>query len=309
MKRVLVVALLFLLAFASFANAENTKISFGILPVLDTLPLQVAEQEGLFKKNGLDVDLIRFASALERDTAMQAGRIDGYFGDLVATYMLINQGVNMKIATVSWSTTPGSPMFGIAASPANKGKDMETLEGASIGLSKSTIMEYLLDRISSAHGFCDKHFERVEIKKIPIRMQMLLGDKIDGAILPEPLLSLVTMKGGSVVVTAEDLNMPLTVLCLADKYFEHGGEDYLKFIKAYSEAVKMLNENPEQYRDLMAKSCRIPPPLAPKFPIYKYPMPSMPPVGELDAVQDWMLEKGLLKERIANERVLPAVQP
>ncbi|MDC0336192.1 ABC transporter substrate-binding protein, partial [Pseudodesulfovibrio sp.] len=91
------------------AQAENTKIRFGILPVLDTLPLQVGVQDGLFAEHGLDVELIRFMSALERDTAMQTGQLDGYFGDIIATYMLINQGVPMYIALTSWRTTPGSP--------------------------------------------------------------------------------------------------------------------------------------------------------------------------------------------------------
>ena len=112
------------LIFSVSAHAEGNTIRFGILPVIDTLPLQVAVKDGLFTKHGLEVELVGFMSALERDTAMQTGQIDGYFGDLIATYMLIHQGVPMRIALTSWRTTPGYPMFGIALSPANKDRDL-----------------------------------------------------------------------------------------------------------------------------------------------------------------------------------------
>ena len=44
------------------ARAETVRI--GVLPVLDALPLQVATQDGLFREQGLDVELVPFQSAL-----------------------------------------------------------------------------------------------------------------------------------------------------------------------------------------------------------------------------------------------------
>ena len=310
MKRLLfmVVAIL-LLASVTVARAENVKLRFGILPVLDTLPLQVAQAEGLFEAQELDVELIRFASALERDTAMQAGQLDGYFGDLVATYLLIGQGVPMRIATTSWRTTPGAPMFGIALAPGFKDATLADLKGRKIGLSKSTVMEFLVDKMEPKLGLNPGHFERVEIKKIPIRMQTLLTDTIETAILPEPLLSLVKLKGGGILATSENLDVPLTVHCLHDRYFQNGGAVYTKFLTAYSEAVRLLAAKPEAYRDLMAETCRIPPPLIPAFPVYAYPQPSLPTEAELDEVQTWMMGKGLLKRKVDPATVLPPVKP
>lgn len=307
-KFILFVALLVLLC-AGSAHAENVKIKFGILPVLDTLPLQVAVQDGLFAGQGLDVELVKFNSALERDTAMQAGQLDGYFGDLIATYMLINKGVPMYIALTSWRTVPGFPMFGIAQSPANKGRDLGDMKGRTLGLSKSTIMEFLADKIEGQLGVNSGHFSQVEIKKIPIRLQMLLTDQIDSALLPEPLLSLAKLKGGSVLATADNLDIPLTVLCLHRKYFKDGADAYTRFIIAYREAVARLAKNPEKYRQLMAETCRIPKPLIGDFPIYPYPMPSLPTIEELDEVQAWMIEKKLLDTRVPEELVLSPLIP
>jgi len=307
MKKLLV-AVALVLVMASFARAD-TKIRFGILPVLDTLPLQVAVRDGLFKGQGLDVELVKFISALERDTAMQAGQLDGYFGDIIATYLLIDRNVPMYIALTSWRTMPGYPMFGIAQSPANSTRVLTELKDARLGYSKSTIMEFLADRMAVKMKVPDSYFSRVEIRKMPIRLQMLLTDQIDTALLPEPLLSLAKLKGGSVLTTAEDLKMSLTVLCLHRKYFDNEAEVYVRFITAYKEAVRRLRVSPEKYRQLMAETCRIPKPLVNNFPVYPYPEPSLPSEMELDDVQDWMLAKGLLKERVPHELVLSPLIP
>lgn len=308
MKKI-VLALVIVLGLCSFAQAEKVKIRFGILPVLDTLPLQVGVHDGLFEEQGLNVELIRFTSALERDTAMQAGELDAYFGDIIATYLLISKNVPMFIGLTSWRTTPGYPMFGIAESPANKGASLSDMKGRKLGLSKSTIMEYLADKMADKLNIPRDHFEQVEIKKMPIRLQMLMTDQIDSALLPEPLLTLAKFKGGDVLATAEDLNMPLTVLSLHRKYFDNGAEPYVRFLTAYKEAVARLAKTPEAYRDLMAKTCRIPGPLVESFPIYPYPAPGLPNSSELAEVQEWMLEKGLLKESVPNEMVLSPIIP
>jgi NitT/TauT family transport system substrate-binding protein len=301
--------ILFVFILSTTALAGNTALRFGVLPVLDTLPLQVAAQEGIFEKHGLDVTLVKFMSALERDTAMQTGQIDGYFGDLIATYLLISRDVPMRIALTSWRTTPGYPMFGIALSPENKDRDLAAMKGGKLGLSKSTIMEFLADKMEDHLKVERGYFAQVEIKKMPIRLQMLLTGQIDSALLPEPLLSLARLKGGATLATAEDLDIPLTVLCLHERYFKNHGSDYLRFIRAYREAVQAIRDNPEKYRRLMAETCRIPKPLVADFPIYPYPMPSLPASAELAEVQEWMLGKGLLKMTVLDSVALSPIAP
>ncbi|WP_419784797.1 ABC transporter substrate-binding protein [Pseudodesulfovibrio sp.] len=308
MKKLLFV-LCCILLLAPSVHAENTRIRFGVLPVLDTLPMEVGVQDGLFAAQGLDVELVRFTSALERDTAMQAGRIDGYFGDLVATHLLIDHGVPMHIALTSWRTTPGHPMFGIALSPANKGKTLAQVRGGKLGMSKSTIMELLADKMCERLDIAPDYFSRVEVKKMPIRFQMLMSDQLDAALLPEPLLSLARLRGGSVLTSAEDLDIPLTVLCLHRRYFTGDAGAYKAFVAAYGLAVERLAADPEKYRPLMAKTCRIPKPLVAAFPVYPYPAPALPSAAELAAVQQWMIGKGLLKAPIPDEQILPPAVP
>ncbi len=290
---------------ANQAQAQPRQtIRFGVLPVLDTLPLHVAAREGLFEAQGLNIELVGFMSALERDTAMQAGRLDGYFGDLVATLLLIKAGAPLRVATIAYESSPERRMFGIVTSPRKAGLSLAELSGHSVSISRSTIIELLLQRMEAAHAIPAGAMVPLEIKKIPIRMQMLLAGEIDLALLPEPLLTLAESKGGTVLATDQKLAMPLTVLCLADRLADAATLE--RFLAAYGEALRRLAASPETYRGLMAEVARIPPELKDSFPMYRYPAPRLPAPQEIEDVQAWMLGQGLLSERIAYERLVPA---
>jgi len=121
-------------------------LKMGVLPVLDTLPLHVAVQDNLFADQGLEVELVNFSSALERDVAMQGGQLDGYFGDLLNSLLLIQSGVPMRIFTVAYATQPGQRMFALLAAPGSAVTDLKQAKGMRVGISSATIIEYLLER-------------------------------------------------------------------------------------------------------------------------------------------------------------------
>lgn len=51
--------------------------------------------------------------AQERDAALQAGQLDGYFGDILNTIVLIRAGQELRIVTTVFHTHPDFRMFGI----------------------------------------------------------------------------------------------------------------------------------------------------------------------------------------------------
>lgn len=287
---------LFLLV-AGVASAETFRM--GILPVIDTLPLQVGVMEGYFKTENIDLKLVSFSSAMERNTAMQTGQLDGFFGDMPATLLLVKNKIPVRFLTVSYATDKKQRMFGLMLSPKlplarEQGK-------ITVAISKASIIEYLLDHLKQLPETNKMQLEEIEIKQMPIRLQMLLTGKIDAALLPEPLTSLAQDRGARLVVTDQGLDMPLTVLNI------HRDKRYLAdaFVKAYTKAVTAVNKTPEKYRELMAKTCRIPGNLVDTFPVYRYPAPRIPTRIEVQQIQDWMMKKGLLHHAISYESLIP----
>ena len=102
------------------AGAPRVSLSLGLLPVIDTLPLIVAEKNRFFEEQGIDVRFLYFASALERDVALQSGKVDAYFGDLLNTLLLINSGRRLSVVTSVMRTDPRQRMFALLAAPESR---------------------------------------------------------------------------------------------------------------------------------------------------------------------------------------------
>ena len=56
------------------ADAEPLKV--GLLRIDDSFPFYVAEQEGLFEKHNVAVELQGFSNARDQSTALQGGELD-----------------------------------------------------------------------------------------------------------------------------------------------------------------------------------------------------------------------------------------
>lgn len=287
-----VVLALFLLCIG-FSSAEAAPLRIGVMPVIDTLPLQIAMQEKLFDAAGVDVELVSFDSALERDTALRSGRLDGYFSDLISVVLLADRGIDLRIVAIPSYTTKGQRLFAWMSAPKLQ------KEPSNIALSTVSIIEYLFDGMSRMSGK-GQDIERIEIKKLPVRLQMLLSGQVESALIPEPLASLAEKRGAKVIMTDENLGEPLTVLCLTKDHLDKKDA----FLKGYAAAHELYAKNPEAWRKLMVKSCRIPDVLAEEYPMQKFNPAPMLSREELHTIQTWMIAKGMIAKEVPYERFL-----
>jgi len=278
------------------------KIRFGILPIEDTLPLFVAEQEGIFEENGLDVEIVNFQSALERDSALTAGEIDGVITDPLAVILLNNSGYNLKIVSIGLGMEPEEGVFAILSSPKSDINSVQDLEGRKIAISTNTIIEYVTDvMLEESNVTADKE----AVKSIPIRMQMLTENSIDAATLPEPLASLAVMKGAKLIKSDAEMDKSVsqTVIVFNGEFIEENKDSIDAFLEAYGEAVEKINNNPEIYRETFIEIARIPEPLTDKYQMPKYPAPQPFPEQFYNEVMEWALSKKLIEEQIPYELV------
>ncbi|MFH1137123.1 MAG: ABC transporter substrate-binding protein [Pseudomonadota bacterium] len=281
------------------AAGAETVIRLGILPVVDVLPLLAAEEEGLFAEQGIKLELVSFQSALERDAALQADRLDGYFGDLLNTLLLIGSGRKLGIVTQAYHTNPRRRMFGLAVSEKSGITDLAGMKGKKTAISRATVIEYVLDSILAAEGFDADYVVKEEIKKIPIRLQMLLANQVDAALLPEPLLSLAELKGAKVVADDRLADMTLTVIALDRSLREKTPDVTARFAAAYKEAVRRINAAPDKYLGLLVAKTSFPKPLEKTYEMPIFPAWSQPSARDVDHVQDWLARNGIIKARLS----------
>ncbi len=278
-------------------SGENVTIKFGILPIEDALPVVVAEKEGLFKKHGINVEIVKFNSALERDSALIAKEVDAVITDPLAIILLRSKGYDVRIVSLCLGKTPQEGVFAILASPNSSINSIEDLNGKKIAISSNTIIEFVTDMLLSRYNVS---YEKVEVKKIPLRLRMLLDNEIDAATLPEPLASYAVSKGAKLIISDAMVNESLTqtVIAFRGDFIRKHDDAVKKFLEAYAEAVEMINNDPQKYRSLFVEIARVPKDIADSYPMPKYPKPEKFPKEFYDRYLNWALQKGLIEREI-----------
>ncbi len=298
-RKILIVLLLsFLLLGCSGEKSEKIKV--GILPIEDSLPLVVAKEEGFFEKHGLNVEIVSFNSALERDAALMAGEVDAVITDPLAVIMLRDKGYDVRIVSICLGKKPDEGVFAILAAPNSTINSIEDLNGKEIAISSNTIIEYVTDVMLAKYGI---NYTKVEIKQIPVRMRTLLDGKVDAATLPEPLASYVVSQGAKLVVSdaMENESITQTVIAFRGEFVDGRKSELKEFMKAYEEAVKAINSDKDKYRQKFIEIARVPKDIADSYPMPDYPQPEKFPEKFYIRYLDWAIKKGLVEKEIAYE--------
>ncbi|MCG2807529.1 MAG: MetQ/NlpA family ABC transporter substrate-binding protein [Coriobacteriia bacterium] len=284
--------------------AKLAPIRIGVLPTEDSLPLWVADKEGLFADAGLDVSFVNFQAAAERDAAFTAGEIDAFMGDMIAAALLEQGGSGATIGTIMLGGTPAEGRFGIAVPADSAYQDLSALAGVPVGTSSGTIQEYVLDGLMRQAGVPADKVGTEEVKKVPVRFELLMAGKLKAAALPEPFLSLAEAQGAKIIASdTEGENLSQTILGFSDNYLVAPGgiEAMTVLLDVWNEAVTLVNASPDAYRATLVEQARLPEPIKDSYKISVYPMADSPSQAQVDAVLAWMDAKKLLGKPVSFE--------
>lgn len=286
--------------------AEKLSLKIGVLPIVDALPLYVAQQKGYFAQESLDVELTAFQSALERDSALQAGQLDGELNDLVSAALLNKEGDRVRVVRLAYRGNAVQAMMNILASPQSQVRSAAELRGKSVAVSKSTVIEYSTDRLLELAGVPSAEVEKTEVTKIPVRMEMLTKGQIEAATLPEPFASLAVKQGARVILNDSQNGVGQSVITFRKELATEKPEAVKRLLRAYERAVEVINASPDQYKSLMVEKAKVPDPVRDSLTVPPFPKSQVPTRAEAEAVVSWMVEKGLLPKPLSYEQLVKA---
>ncbi|RYD01854.1 hypothetical protein N752_28005 [Desulforamulus aquiferis] len=271
-----------------------------MLPIADNLPFWVAEQKGYFKEEGIEVELIAFPSALERDSAFTAKQIDAGIGDLIAVATMNNAGTKVKSVAVAQGISPGENRFAILAAPNSDIKSVEQLKNVPIAMSLNTINEYITDRMLTEKGLSQEDIKKIAVPKLPVRFDALMGGTVMAATLPDPMATLAEIGGAHLIADNSKNTLAQTVVIVRQETLDKNDIDIEKLMKAYSRAVSDIQRNPDQFNDILMEEAKIPKNLLSSGNQLRfiYSAPELPKEEDVDAVIEWMLEHDLLKNKL-----------
>ncbi len=279
-------------------SAPSPELKVGVLPDADSLPLLVADAEGLFAAQGLNIKLVPFKTALERDAALQSGAVDGVVADLLAAALATQGGFEVRVT----SLTDGR--YGIVTAPGSGLSKAADLAGVEVGISTNTIIQYAVDSLLSKAGIPADGIKGLAVPKIPVRMELLLSGALKAACLPEPLLTAAQVRGATLVASSDDAGLRAGVLLFTKKTVDGRLADLKAFYRAYAAAAAAINANEAKYRPFLVEKAGFPAEVQASYHFVKYAKPRLPTESDVKAVIAWMRVKGLLTAEIVPAALL-----
>ncbi|GAB4471041.1 MAG: MetQ/NlpA family ABC transporter substrate-binding protein [Anaerolineales bacterium] len=280
---------------ASTVDGSGETLRIAVLPIVDNLPMIVAQREGLFAKYNLKVEFIPVASAAERDQVIIAGQADGMINEIISTLLYNKEGIQVQIVRFARVATPESAQYHLVVSASSGIEEINQLKGIPIGISQGTIIEYITDRLLEREGFQPQDIQKIPVPKIPDRLALLSSGELKAATLPDPFSYLAVQQGGRFLL--QDSKYPEyghSTYAFRKSVIDQKPQAIRAFLAAIEEAVMMINLSPAEYANILVEEKLIPAPLAESYQTPPFPPKSLPDERLWNDVLDWALAKGIV---------------
>lgn len=289
-----------LLSGCAGSSFEPVTLRIGVLPILDVLPLYVAESEGFFAEAGVQVTLIPVASAAERDQLLQAGQLDGVISDLVAVALYNREVPRLLVLRYAMQATPTTPQFRILAAGNSTLVAPSDLREVRIGLSQGTVIEYVTDRVLQQEGLLPAQIVGLAVPRIPDRLALLEAGQLQAATLPEPLASLAVQQGARVIV--DDTHHPqfsCSVFAFNREFVTAQPQAIRAFLVAIERASTLINADKTRWDEVLVSQALVPQAVLGTYTLPDYPGSTLPSREQFEDVVHWLQEKTLLTADVA----------
>jgi NitT/TauT family transport system substrate-binding protein len=224
------------------APGAPRKVRVAFLPHLSWAPIMIAQSEGFFKAEGLDVEFVTALRSEESLAALITGDIDVRPGPLHAGFLsAVARGAKLRITGGQGELAKdGCTYYGIVVrpglepSPATPIRKMRT--------SQDGATRYITDRMLEPHGIDLKAIETIRLPEAVMVMSLERGS-IDAVAVSEPALTR-TLKVGRMWVRAQDVapGFQWGVVTFGERLLYRERDTGLRFMRAYNRGVAQYRE-------------------------------------------------------------------
>lgn len=257
MKRFLapfgIIVLVVLLAFGTYnyVTAMDETIVVGYLPTSLDSALFVANDLGMFKKEGIKVQLVPFRTGSELIDAANKNQIDvGYVGITPVTSS-IDQNSSVKI--VAAVNQEGS---GIVVSNNSSINNITDFQGKKILIPKKGSIQDVLLRYLLLKNNVNPASVNITEMEVPLMQNALISGDVDGYIAWEPYVTQAKIDGrGRILMNSNNIwpDIPTCVVISTNKFMTQKPDQLKKFLKVHVEATDYVNTHEDETAVIVSK--------------------------------------------------------
>lgn len=246
MRRPLIAAIIWIsLCLPSLATP--VKIGYSAWP--GWFPWKVAEEKGLFKKNGVDVQMVWFQGYADSITALSVGKLDANCQTLNDTISPAAAGAKLKIVLTN-DNSAGNDQI-IVKEEITSIKD---LKGKRLAAELGTVDHYLLLLGLEKQGLTQKDIAFTPLETGAAAAAFAAG-RLDGVGVFAPFTT-EAMKTGKGKILFSSKEFPGAIsdhLVFSEAFVKAHPQDVQKLVKTWYDTLDYIKKNPEESLKIMAK--------------------------------------------------------
>lgn len=271
MKCIILLVAVLVLGGCGQKPSPSQVLKVGVMPAVDSLPIFVADQMGIFEDLGLDIEVEVYTNAMDRQSALQAGGLDGAMTDVIGLVNNVHNGFDIKVTT----STDG--VFPILYNSKNTSK--ETLVA---GMMEVSVTNYLSDEFLK-----DVTFTKEYITDLPARLEMISKGSLDLAVIPEPMASMGALNGlDKYVMELNDAYSP-EVMVFNQKAIDSKNKELKLFHQGYNLALETIENDSSAARQLLVDTLALNPAILDDFVLPTYNKVRVPSQEYIQKIIDW----------------------
>ncbi|NMA74803.1 MAG: ABC transporter substrate-binding protein [Bacteroidales bacterium] len=301
-------AIILFLSSCNFRKKENkpyirptnlSTLRIGAMSSMDYIPFVVAKKTGIYDSLGVNIEIVKFFSANDRDAAFQSGNIDGTVIDYTGAILQQANGIPLKLIMKN------DGFFYFIAGKESNVNSLTDLTGTNIAVSRNTVIDYSTDQFLQAANIKEEEVNKPEINKIPLRLEMLQNNKIEATVLPDPFASIAINNGHHSLMTTKDLDISITGTLFSQKAIEEKAKEIEILIMGYNEAVDYIKKQPlTDWRNILIEDAGVPEHLVKSIQLPNYEKASLPQKKDITQVTIWLKKKNLIPESYSEEQLI-----
>jgi NitT/TauT family transport system substrate-binding protein len=280
--------------------AKPVAITVGTLPAGDYAPLYVAEAEGYFEEEGLDVTIEIIAGGAVGVTQLVSG--DLQFSSATWTNVLsaVSQGLELQVVREG-SDSDKEGINGLIAADGSGIESVEDLRGKTLSVNTlaSATETQIRDCLATA-GLDEGDYELVEVPFPEVGAAVTQG-RIAAGFVPEPFITIGKSQGLSSILATSvcnetQRNSTIVTWNTSRAYAEENPAVVAAFVRAMDKATKLVIDDPQVLIDILPTFTTLTPDLAADITSPSFVEDGTPNIDGAERAMKLMLKYGLLEE-------------
>ncbi|WP_373561922.1 ABC transporter substrate-binding protein [Cupriavidus plantarum] len=237
---------------AGAVQAQNVPVTLGMSGWTGFAPLTLADKAGIFKKNGVDVE-IKMIPQKDRHLALASGAIQ-CAATTVETHVAWNANGVPITQIVQLDKSYGADGLAVRADV----KSFADLKGKTVGVDAPGTAPYFgLAWMLKKNGMTLKDVKTTTLSPQAAAQAFVAGQN-DAAMTYEPYLSTVRANPdkGRIIATTLDYPMVTDTLGCAPKWLKDNPKAAQALVDSYFEAIDMIRRDPAKSNEIMGAAVK-----------------------------------------------------